>query len=167
MLKIKMSTTTTIDFLETLSGATLFIPSIVALYKQPFFVGFILFAAAGISTAYHAYDEQRYITEDLILATSTSILLAILLIAIGQKYGLKSYRFYVPLLLSVIAFSIFFGGGSDADLMNNVRSERLEVLHSFWHIMSSAAAVSIVVQDIPYGDIMKPLGDLSFKSKSA
>lgn len=150
----------TAEDLVTLSGASLFLAAGVSFFYQPAFVTIILFMSAYFSTLYHESDEQMYITEDLIFAFMGFVLVFTMIIILAVKHGIFNYRVLIPLVFGIIAISFFLGGGSDFDETDNITPENYETYHSLWHIFTSLAAISVVVQDVDWSLVTKKFTDV-------
>jgi hypothetical protein len=134
------------------SAASLFLPAVISLYTQPFFVSLVLLLAALFSTLYHESDETTYATADEITALIAFLLVFVMLTLLAVKYGIFSRRVVIPFVFGAVAVGFYlFGNDQEGDGLTT-RAE--DINHSIWHIGTTLAATFIVIQrDIPWNKI--------------
>jgi hypothetical protein len=143
------------------SAMTLFIPTVMSAWTQPFPITIIMFLASLSSTGYHYYYEKKFSELDVTWASITTLSTLIMLILLSLQFGVRSRRVLTPLFFMLIAIVIFVTKAS----LPNVHTEQENndeygLWHGIWHILTSLSAISILRYKINYMYILHPLAEL-------
>jgi len=138
------------------SAASLFVPALVAVWKQPFVVSGILMAAAGISTMYHVYDESAFLMQDMIASTGAALLTLMMWLLIASRYRFTSWRVWMPAVTFSAGLVLYFLTGTSTSDTHPNDIKNYELYHTIWHLLGSLAALAVVLTPI---DLMRAQQD--------
>ena len=143
------------------SAATLFIPTVVSAWTQPFPITIIMFLASLCSTGYHYYYQKKFSDLDVTWASITTLSTLVMLVLLSLQFGIRSKRVTVPFFLMMMAIFIFVTKASLSDNPTDQESNnRYDLWHGIWHILTSLSALFILNHKINYKYILHPMVEL-------
>ena len=143
------------------SAATLFIPTVVSAWTQPFPITIIMFLASLSSTGYHYYYQKKFSELDVTWASITTLSTLVMLILLSLEFGIRSKRVTVPFFLMMLAIFIFVTKASLSDSPNDeAMTNSYGLWHGSWHLLTALSALFILNHKINYKYILHPLVEL-------
>lgn len=139
------------------SAASLFLPGLFAIWRQPAIVCVLILLAATASTLYHAYDESAFATYDVMAASAVGVLVVIIMLLHMRRYTFWRYNTGLPLLLLVAGLTVYMVGGSSTGNTHPNDVEDYDVYHSVWHLCTTLATLLVTWHPIQ----LEPVTQLS------
>lgn len=135
------------------SSALFFIPAAVSVFSQSLIVTIIYTNAAIFSTLYHSSSENNYSEMDVIWA-SLAVFISLVILAIVAMYlPATHWRVWVPLVLGVTAFVIYFVQGQRCtNECTDTDNDNYVLYHSLWHLFVALAGIFLVITPVNLAD---------------
>lgn len=106
--------------------------------------GWILFAVALVSIAFHLDPENKNAkTVDIIVANAAILLTILIYLPRWRSKGSKlDFNIILALLFAIISIVLFFTSGDDHD------SNQYVVVHSLWHLLTAVSAFLFIKESM-------------------
>lgn len=143
-----------------LSAISMFVPTIIAIFRQPVVFTVILINAALWSSLYHYSAETKYQSLDEIWANMVIIVAGTLMVLTLPMYPFYHWRIVLPTITGLAALYVFFFTKAYVPLGQVPQNlDEYDKWHSLWHILATVTILILVTSKFN----LKVIGDSYYK----